>query len=317
MFLVRHGETSFNRANKDGNQSADEPLTYTGKKQVIELANVLKWHNIEKVYSSDLKRALETSRVLHKLLNVRIVSDKRLREYEQGEINPSSDEWILKYKELLSQGISKYDIRPFGGENIWDLIKRVNSFIQEIQKGSGVIVIVGHAAANEIFINLIQNREKKDFLKIKQDNACINILEFKDSKWQISVINDSDHLNSLEPKIRAYNNQADIIRFVKQNVLSKFGEYFDRLAFTDRIVNNEIGVYSRTYKRYDGTPIEMIGKLHNKRIYQNWKISTFKGEIYKYEIDTVEIGGIKHKINVTLTDDFEAAVKGVECIKIK
>ena len=35
---------------------------------------------------------------------------------------------------MLESGMTKYEIRPFGGENIWDLIKRVGSFLEDIQK---------------------------------------------------------------------------------------------------------------------------------------------------------------------------------------
>ena len=73
--------------------------------------------------------------------------------------------------------------------------------IEDIKKESGTIAIISHSEINSAFINLSQLREKNDFFDIKQDNACINILEYEDGKWNILTVNDSSHTSDLIPKI--------------------------------------------------------------------------------------------------------------------
>jgi probable phosphoglycerate mutase len=60
--LVRHGETDWNRQHRIQGGSSDTPLNPEGKKQARELALRLSASSIEAIYSSPLKRALETAR---------------------------------------------------------------------------------------------------------------------------------------------------------------------------------------------------------------------------------------------------------------
>lgn len=200
IYLIRHGETDFNKHDKDWGQDTEETLNEQGIQQVQKLAENLKEIKFDKLFSSDLTRAIQTSDILSKSHNLKIIKDKRLQEYDPGEVDPSSDKWIEKYKQMLETGMSKYDIRPFGGENIWDLIKRVKYFIRDLEKETGTIIVVTHSGVNATLINISQGREKNDFINIKQDNVCINILEFSGGKWKILSINDSNHIDDLKPK---------------------------------------------------------------------------------------------------------------------
>lgn len=204
IYLIRHGETDFNKQGKEWGQDKEAKLNNWGVLQSKKLAEKLKKIKFNKLFSSDLKRAMQTSEIISEVCNIKITPDKRLREYDPGEADPSSNKWIERYKKMLKSGKSKYEIRPFGGENIWDLIKRVKSFMEDIQKEEGIIAVVSHSGVNAVFINLSQGREKNDFLHIKQDNACINVLEFSEGKWKIKIINDSEHINEIKPKKIVY-----------------------------------------------------------------------------------------------------------------
>ena len=59
IFLVRHGETEWNKLNRlQGNQ--DSPLTKNGIKQAHEVKKSLEQYVIDKAYVSPLKRARDT-----------------------------------------------------------------------------------------------------------------------------------------------------------------------------------------------------------------------------------------------------------------
>ena len=63
IFLVRHGETEWNRINRFQGIS-DIPLNTKGKAQVEALAQALKDETIDVVYSSPLIRARETAKAI-------------------------------------------------------------------------------------------------------------------------------------------------------------------------------------------------------------------------------------------------------------
>lgn len=302
LYLIRHGETGYNVNGSDEfGQPSDIPLNDIGILQSKKLAKRLKRIRFDKIFISDMARAKQTTEIVCKEINRPFVEDKRLREYQHGSVKPSSEKWVEKYKEILKSGMSKYDIRPFGGENIWDLIKRVRSFLNDLEKEIGTIAITSHSGVNAALINISQRRQKDEFLPIKQDNVCINVLEFDGQEWNINVINDSSHISEIFPNKEKYQNQNEIREQAKTYVLEKFKDFVDELYFAGDIINDNFSTYDRPYKRYKGSTLEIYGKLKEDfKIPINWKISILNGKIKKYEVGKIKINDIRHKVNLTI-----------------
>lgn len=316
IYLIRHGETDFNKQNKEWGQPNETALNDWGIEQSEKLAQRLKEIKFEKLFSSDLKRAIQTAEIVSKAIEIPIIKDERLREYDPGEVDPSSEKWIEEYKRLLNSRMSKYEIRPFGGENIWDLIKRVKSFLGNLKKEKGTIAIISHSGVNSALINLSQGKEKENFIGIKQDNTCINILGYTNGKWNLVKINDSSHISDLVQEITLYKNQQEIKQITKDYVLEKLSEFCNHIIFKGGIVNGKIGYYNRPYKRYKGTPIEIIVNFKEHFLVpKDWKISELKNGITKYEIGNVKINDLKHKVNVILSSKEVIKYANIERIK--
>lgn len=66
IYVVRHGETSDNA--KGVFRTAYAELTDKGKKEAEKLGQELKDCHITKIYSSDLSRAIETSKIIKKII---------------------------------------------------------------------------------------------------------------------------------------------------------------------------------------------------------------------------------------------------------
>ena len=301
IYLIRHGETDFNKQGKEWGQPTETSLNEIGIKQSRKLAQRINEINLDKLFSSDLKRSLQTAEIVSKAMGIPIITDQRLREYDPGEADPSSEKWIEKYRWLLNLGMSKYDIRPFGGENIWDLIKRVKSFLDDLERENGIIVIISHSGVNSTLINLSQGREKDNFLNIKQDNACINILDFMKGKWVIRTINDSDHITDIKPQKKNYENQGEIKEIAKRYALEKLEGVAKEIYFAGDILVEQFGFYDRPYKRYKGSIVETyIVPKEGFETLQKWKISLITANVKKYEIGEIKINDRKHKVNVTI-----------------
>lgn len=83
VYLVRHGETMFNQLNKVQGW-CDSPLTVKGIDDLKRTARALAQVHFDNMYSSDLKRAIDT---VHLMKNANIVSEigkiKKLPEFRE------------------------------------------------------------------------------------------------------------------------------------------------------------------------------------------------------------------------------------------
>jgi probable phosphoglycerate mutase len=83
LILARHGETDWNRDGRFQGH-ADPPLNDRGREQALELAELLADEPIEAVYSSDLRRAYETARIVAERKGLDVIVDPQLRERDVG-----------------------------------------------------------------------------------------------------------------------------------------------------------------------------------------------------------------------------------------
>jgi broad specificity phosphatase PhoE len=83
MLLVRHGQSEWNAAGRWQGQ-ADPPLSDLGREQARRAAAALA--SVEAIYASDLRRAVETARIIAGELALDpVVVDPDLRERDAGE----------------------------------------------------------------------------------------------------------------------------------------------------------------------------------------------------------------------------------------
>ena len=93
FFLVRHGETEWNRERRIQGVS-DIPLNDTGRAQAAALGDILVGHNFDLIVSSPLSRADETARIIAQRLGMPApitVPDLIERNYGEGEGSSGAD----------------------------------------------------------------------------------------------------------------------------------------------------------------------------------------------------------------------------------
>ncbi len=146
-FVARHCEGEHNVAGvlasgpeKNGHGAR---LTEKGTVQAEKIAMALKKPGIDVIYSSPLKRAVETAKIISKATGAPVKTDKRLSEVEFGTFNGSP---VGKYWEFFANDAERFVKAPPGGENLSDVKKRMIEFWKEIDsENSGKnILIVSH-----------------------------------------------------------------------------------------------------------------------------------------------------------------------------
>ena len=153
-FLVRHGETDWNKEGKMQGHT-DISLNEAGREQAEKAAHSLMNSNIDLIISSGLKRAIETAEIIAKTVSVEVCIDENLRERNYGE-----GEGLL-YAELDSKYGNRQnkDHKIPGGESYEELLERVwKSFSEQnkLHKNRNV-VIVSHGGAIRALLKQLRN----------------------------------------------------------------------------------------------------------------------------------------------------------------
>lgn len=200
IIVVRHGQSEANAKDIHQGQRVDTGLSVLGKKQAEKLAKSLKDEKIEVIYSSDLKRAMETAKAIAKPHRLKVIADRRLREFDSGDFTELKDRWEVynKYREeeAKKRGIEKHHIRIPGGESEEDHYLRSKDFFEMILKHKGTVVVVAHGGSNKILFNLMGHVPRDKMYEIPQDYTAVNVLELRKGKFVALKINDISHLST-------------------------------------------------------------------------------------------------------------------------
>lgn len=164
IYLVRHGLTEENK-NEFLQGHLDSFLVSEGIGQIVRVSEGLSEFSIDKIVSSDLKRAVETARIIKNQLGVsgKIEEDSRWREINYGiyEGQPKSHirEDYLGYKKDLSYIFPK-------GESFLELQKRtIDAFKDLIKKHKGKrVVLVSHSGTIRAIASFVLGRDLKEII---------------------------------------------------------------------------------------------------------------------------------------------------------
>lgn len=138
IYIVRHGQTDLNVEGRYGGR-IDAELNQVGIEQAEKIHEKLKNIKFDKVFSSPLKRAYITAKII---CDNDIIIDKRIIERNNGDL-----EGKLKTEINIKIDFNDPNEKRFNIENIIDFRMRINEFFEEIlQKYRGKnVLIVTHA----------------------------------------------------------------------------------------------------------------------------------------------------------------------------
>ena len=138
LWLVRHGETKANSERRISGWT-NVSLTEKGRSQASLLRPVLQSEKFDRVWSSDLDRAIETARIAYGEPTV----DTRLREMHFGEVD---NEFFVDISPAHKDAILEFSNCALPGGESFDQVKsRILDFINNI--GSGKHLVFSHGGA--------------------------------------------------------------------------------------------------------------------------------------------------------------------------
>ena len=205
VFLVRHGETNWNKEGRFQGQ-INIPLNNNGKNQAKKASEYLNEINFKKAFSSSMDRPYETAQIiLQNNKDIEITKIKGLIEISHGLWEGKLENEIQKeWPELLKNWHEKPEevIMP-SGECIKEVSERSVKAWNEIclaQKNNDLTLLVAHDAVNKTLICNILGIDFSNIWMIKQGNGGITIIDIFDDPQKdnvISALNITTHLGGI------------------------------------------------------------------------------------------------------------------------
>lgn len=141
VVFVRHGRTVENESGRFGGIT-DTPISFAGAVGAAAAAKKVEGRAFAEVYSSPLKRAVQTSEIL----GIEGWHDDRLKEINFGVFEGMSYEEILeRYPDEAREWTDDYiNFRIPDGESLRELYERVGSFLDDMEGKNGTVLVVTH-----------------------------------------------------------------------------------------------------------------------------------------------------------------------------
>ena len=187
--MIRHGETDWNKKRKLQGQ-VDIPLNEFGRLLAKETAPALADIPFAVCYTSPLKRAAETARLVLGDRKVPIIPDKRIQEINFGDlegdrVRDAEGNYIDPQIEIFFHDPVKFR-RPENGEDIFDVIARTKDFWEEKTSDPSLadktILVASHGCAVRALLQNIYHDPENFWHGCVPPNCCINLVEVKDGK---------------------------------------------------------------------------------------------------------------------------------------
>lgn len=164
LYLARHGETVDN-VNKIMQGQTQGQLNENGINQARQLAEELKGKHFDAFVASDLKRSVDTCRIVAEPHHAEVRTTPLLRERDWGSFTG-------RYIPDLKDEVWPDDIEPL--DALKERSRKFLEFIRREYPGKTVLA-VGHGITNKAIQAVYFNKEMKDIPRMT--NAEVRILE--------------------------------------------------------------------------------------------------------------------------------------------
>lgn len=189
IHLIRHGETNYNVDGrlKGQNENIKTYFTERGLSQINDLSNKLKEFRAERIYASDLERAIQTALMANRNLNLPISFHKALRGFNMGKFQ-NDGMLIADFVKLpeIQAAFRNHDVEIPGGESINQLINRIIQFITKACHTTSYenLAVVTHGAAISNINAEISNQPYQDvnYCKLRYFKDNIEVLDYETTR---------------------------------------------------------------------------------------------------------------------------------------
>lgn len=176
VFLARHGNES---GGFRGGWSS-HGLDALGMRQAEALAEYLfenqSVHNIQKIYSSDLTRAMQTAKAVADRLGLPVIEKSGFREVNNGVLaGMVNEEADRLYPGLYWKGLGWEEKYP-KGESPKDFYSRISSewraFLEEVKSEDKNVLLITHGGVIQIILSILKGERYSNGKSFGSVSCC-------------------------------------------------------------------------------------------------------------------------------------------------
>jgi alpha-ribazole phosphatase len=197
IYLIRHAESTSNAEQRYAG-SSDSPLSEWGRRQAEQLAEALHAVPLRAVYTSPLRRAVETASPIATDHGLEPVLVPDFREHGLGDWEGLTlSDVETRYPELLKQWYDRpNETRIPGGETIDEMRARVVPVFREIagRHSDEPLAIIAHGGVNRAILLSVLDAPLSSYWRFRLPNAGISLVEMDGDRAWLMVMNDTAHL---------------------------------------------------------------------------------------------------------------------------
>ncbi|HJX70200.1 MAG TPA: histidine phosphatase family protein [Dehalococcoidia bacterium] len=200
LILVRHGETSWNQEGRIQGCRSDTELSERGKEQIRKVAQALRGQSITAIYSSPLRRAMDTAKAIAQALGLEVKVIPELRELDIGELEGLVEKELKgRYREFWEKWRGgNPSLHMPGGESLEELQRRAWQAIECIvgEHPDEVVAVTSHLFTNLTIICQALGLDLRYMRRLRQNVTAIDILDLTRQRNSLLLLNDTCHLGA-------------------------------------------------------------------------------------------------------------------------
>lgn len=203
LYLVRHGETEYNRRNVVQGGGIDSEINATGRDQARALAKRFQSLSVDALYASTLRRAKQTAKVLarpHQPLSQTYLRDLSEMDWGVFEGEPPSAERDARMGTIKSTWRKgAYDRAVEEGESIRDVQERARRAIRHIvarEAGRTALVVTHGRYLRVLLATILDGYGLEHMQELDHSNTCVNRVVYEEGRFRADLLNCTAHLSS-------------------------------------------------------------------------------------------------------------------------
>lgn len=194
IILARHTETDWNQVRRIQGGGSNVPLNEKGFKQAELLARRLKGEEIQAIYSSPLKRAMDTASIIAGYHNLEVKPEPSLKEIDAGDYEGVAVADIgQRFSHILTAGQDGHMPRIPGGESLPELQQRAWGVIRRLaaEHPDGQLLVVSHFFAILSIVCAVLGLPLSHIRRFRLATGSVTVIEVGDPVDRLLVFNES------------------------------------------------------------------------------------------------------------------------------
>src|SRR3954469_7606094 len=187
VYFVRHGQNPANVTREFSYKIVDYPLTDLGVRQAEQTAAYFARRHVDAIYSSPLKRALQTAQIIGAATGHDVGVVEEFREINCGEFDgaPPTDALWAQHDEILRRWRDgEHDVSFPGGEDYHTLVARARAGLEQVtagQQGKHIVVVTHGGIVGATIKDVCRDVDLDLVWRVPNANCAITEIEVQRS----------------------------------------------------------------------------------------------------------------------------------------